>query len=189
MRRFFCFIVALGVVLLLGCDTDNSSFLDYQKNISGAIVTWNDSGREYTAEVVFDTDMPESTNEIRRTRVTVREPENIAGTTLSFSPDENTVSVGGVSFSLDGNMGRKVYRVVRSLSLYKSEMKGAGNGSGEVTAIRYEVPLFDGVTEYDITYGDNRLPVSAIVKWDGGEMSVKYNSVITEKTEAKTTAS
>lgn len=176
MRRFLCFMLAVCLSLLCGCAGVGGSFLDYQNNIGAATVTWEYGGKTYTAEVSFDGAIPEDPATVRPATVSVAAPEEIAGTTISFTPEGTTATVGGVTHTLPENMGREVYRIVRSLSLYQSEMKGAGNGSGTVTAVRFEVPMYGGVTEYDITYGEDKRPVSASVTWDGGEMTVTYGS-------------
>ena len=72
-------------------------------------------------------------------------------------------------------MGQEVYRIVRSLSLEKSEMKGAGDGSGTDTSVRFEAELYGGVTEYNIVYGEDKMPATARITWDGGEVLVRYD--------------
>lgn len=166
---------------------DGGSFLDYQKDIGRATVSWEQDGKSYSADIVMDGGIPEDPGAVRGATVTVISPEDIAGTTVVYSPEGVTAAVGGVSFPLPENMGREVYRIVRSLGLYDDEIKGAGNGSGEVTAVRFEVPLYGGITEYDITY-DEDYPNEAVIKWDGGEMTVNYSNISPGRSGSQTSA-
>lgn len=173
----------LVLCVLSACSAgEDREFLDYQNNIGKATVSWEYGGKGYSAEIVFSGEIPDDPSTVRDATVTVTSPESIAGTTVTYSADGVTAAVGGVSFPLPENMGREVYRIVRSLGLYRDEIKGAGNGSGEVTAVRFEVPLYGGITEYNITYGED-YPDTATVKWDGCEMPVKFSIIGTASVE------
>ncbi|MBQ7828611.1 MAG: hypothetical protein IJ386_10155 [Clostridia bacterium] len=173
LKYILPFILILSVLASCGVG-DGGSFLDYQSSIGEASVSWDIGGRAYSADIVFDGGIPDDPAEVRCATVTVTSPETISGTVVTYSPEGVTAAVGGVSFPLPENMGREIYRILRSLGLYDDEIKGAGNGSGEVTAVRFEVPLYGGITEYDITYGEE-YPDKAVIKWDGGEMTVHFD--------------
>ena len=160
-------IIIICIILCTGCTKGGGSFLDYQNNIKAAEVRWSIGEKEYSGKIDYT---PEGVV------FTAATPVEIEGTTITYTQTGAEVSVGSVRLSLPDNMGREVYRIARSLSFEKSEMKGAGDGSGSDTAVRFETELYGSVTEYNVIYSDDKIPVSAVIKWDGGEMSVDYIS-------------
>ena len=160
-------LMAACLLILAGCTADGGKFLDYQAGIRSAEVSWTIGEREYSATITLGESAENAT-------VAVTDPTELEGVSVTYSPEGAEASVGSVRMPLPDNMGREVYRIVRSLSFSEDEIKGAGNATGEVTAVRFEVPLYGGTTEYNVLYGDDKMPKSAEVKWDGGELNVRY---------------
>ena len=156
----------LCVFVCAGCAKEGGDFLDYQNNIKSASVTWSIGDREYSGKIEYGQE---------DTVVTALSPVEIEGTIITYTDEGCTATVGGVCLPLPDNMGREVYRIVHSLSLEKSEMKGAGEGSGTETAVRFESALYGSVTEYNIVYNDDKMPATAKITWDDGEMYVRYD--------------
>lgn len=174
LKKYICAVIILGVLVTTGCSgKGDGSLAEKQKNITGAAVTWTLDGREYSANITLDGDMPDTG--FCPATVSVTSPEEISGVTLAYSGDSATATVGSVSFTLPENTGEEVYRIARSLSLTLEERKGAGSGTG--TSVLYEAEVFDGITSFDITYGDDKYPETATITWDGGEMTVRYDEI------------
>lgn len=174
IKHVILFVFLFCSVLMTACTVDGGQLLDYQQNTTGTAVRWEYDGTSYEGIVTFDGEIPTDPAQYRSATVTINSPEEIAGLTVKYSPDGVNVSVGGVTFDLPENTGQELYRLIRSLSLYSEEMKGAGNGSGTVTAVRFEAPTCGTLTEYDITYNDEGYPVSAKITWDESEITVEF---------------
>ncbi len=174
LKKYICAVLTIGVLIATGCSgRGGGSLAEKHRNITGAAVTWTLDGREYSANIALEGDIPESG--YRSATVTVTAPEEINGVTLTYSGDSVTASVGSVSFPLPENTGEEVYRVIRSLSLAPEERKGAGSGMG--TSVLYEAEMHGGTTSFDVTYGDDKYPESTKISWNGGEMTVKYDKI------------
>jgi len=169
IKRICCIIAA--AVILVSCTSVGGTLLDYQTAVSGATVRWEYDGCKYEAELIFEGDIPEEQAKYRRAAVKLTSPEEIAGLTVRYYDDGGAVSVGTVSFDLPKNTGNEVYRIVRSLSLYPDEM----NYREDLQNVRFATLEGESTVYYDMTYGDDGCPKTAVISWgDGKTVTVEY---------------
>lgn len=188
MKNIYVVAILVMCVVCVGCNSaGGKNLIERQQSITGATVTWMIDGCKYSADITLDTaDDTYETEGYIPSKVIVTSPESISGMTVTYSGDNATAEVGDVSLPLPDNMGKEIYRIVRSLRPDPDDRKGAGSGTG--TTVLYETELFDGITSFDITYGDDKYLKSAIITWDAGEMSVEYTNIIADNTVTENTA-
>lgn len=184
--RAVCAMLAVGITALVSCEQDGEvGLLGYQDRLERVSVKWEYGGTEYEGSVILEEGVPPDAERYRSAYVNISSPAELDGVSVEYSPDAATVSVGEISFAMPEDAANTLYTLVRSLSLYKSEMKGAGSG-GAVTAVSFETAVGGVPAEYNIVYGDEKYPLSAEVTWDGEmKMKIGYGELILREVEGE----
>lgn len=184
--RTVCAMLAIGLTVLSSCENKSENgLLGYQDKLERASVKWEYGGTEYEGSITFEESVPSDTESYRRACVNICSPEELDGLSVEYSRDTATVTVGDVSVALPESAANTLYTLVRSLSLYKDEIKGAGSG-GTVTAVSFEAAVGGAFAEYNIVYGDEKYPLSAEVTWSGeNKMKINYTGFILREAETQ----
>lgn len=168
LRRFFCGILTAVTifVFLTSCAEDSQTPTDYQNTINGASVTFDYGVTTYSADIVFDGDIPDDTTQYRPATVTFTSPEELTGLVLKYTSDSATASIGKVSLDLPKNTGNEVYMIVRLFSMYPEEIF-----EEETDVVKFRTDMFGKTVTYEVFFdGDD--PSSANISWDNGQIKV-----------------
>lgn len=154
------------IIMSVSCTKSGEDILAYQKDLKEVTVEWTGGVSSYSARVILEGEMPVDPSVRRLSMVEFTSPEDISGLVIRFEGDTAEATVGKVKLDLPENSGDDVYLIARLFSLYPSELARSDASHGEFRT------TVDG---RDVTFKVNyeeKLPVSADISWDTGEMKV-----------------